>query len=495
MSSMRHIIPLPRIVEPADGTFTITAETSIIVAPGDERAAWVARYLADVIGLSAGPQPPRVLVQDTPAARDAIALELDPSIPGAEAYELKSSPDGVRIRAGQPAGLFYGVQSFRQTLPAFVEFAAVRPDESRPVLAAAGRVADEPRFPWRGAMLDVARHFLSVDEVKRYVDLMAIHKLNRLHLHLADDQGWRIEIRSWPNLAAHGGSTEVGGGAGGFYTHAQYSELVRYAAERFITIVPEIDMPGHTNAALASYAELNCDGIAPPPYTGIEVGFSALCLDKEITYTFIDDVVREIAAITPGPWFHIGGDEVKTLAPERYARFIERVQTIVQSHGKQVIGWDEIAAATLHPTSIVQHWQPKASPAPAAAKGARLILSIASRTYLDMKYDSTTPLGLMWAGLVSLRSAYDWEPVELAAPAPESALLGVEAPLWSETVKGIRDVEFLAFPRLVAIAEVGWSPGKSRDWESFKERLGAHGARLAALGVNFYRSPDVPWKR
>ena len=198
-------------------------------------------------------------------------------------------------------------------------------------------------------MLDVARHFLSVDEVKRYVDLMAIHKLNRLHLHLADDQGWRIEIGSWPNLAAHGGSTEVGGGAGGFYTHAQYSELVRYAAERFITIVPEIDMPGHTNAALASYAELNCDGVAPPLYTGIEVGFSALCVDKEITYTFIDDVVREIAAITPGPWFHIGGDEVKTLAPERYARFIERVQTIVQSHGKQMIGWDEIAAADAAP--------------------------------------------------------------------------------------------------------------------------------------------------
>ena len=166
-------------------------------------------------------------------------------------------------------------------------------------------------------------------------------------------------------------------------------------------------------------------------------------MDKELTYTFIDDVVREIAAITPGPWFHTGGDEVKTLAPERYARFIERVQTIVQSHGKQMIGWDEIAAAALHPTSIVQHWQPKASPAPAAAKGVRVILSIASRTYLDMKYDSTTPIGQTWAGLVGVRTAYDWEPLELAAPAPESALLGVEAPLWTETVATMNDVEFL----------------------------------------------------
>jgi hexosaminidase len=494
-SSMRHIIPLPRTVEPANGAFTLTAETPIVVAPGDERAAWIATYLAEIIGLAAAPEPPRVVVQDPPAARGAIALELDRSIAGAEAYELITSADGVRIRAGQAAGLFHGVQSFRQTLPPFVEFAAVRPDASRPVLAAAGRLVDEPRFPWRGAMLDVARHFLSVDEVKRYVDLMAIYKLNRLHLHLADDQGWRIEIRSWPNLAVHGGSSEVGGGAGGFYTQAQYADLVRYAAERFITIVPEIDMPGHTNAALASYPELNCDGVAPPLYTGIQVGFSALCLDKEITYTFIDDVIREIAAITPGPWFHSGGDEVKTVSPAQYVRFIERVQTIVQSHGKLTIGWDEISAATLHPTSIVQHWQPKVPPATAAAKGARLILSIANRTYLDMKYDSTTPLGLSWAGLISVRASYDWEPIQLAAPTPESAILGVEAPLWAETVKGIRDVEFLAFPRLVAIAEVGWSPGEGRNWESFSERLAAHGPRLAALGVNFHRSPEVPWKR
>ena len=495
MSSMRHIIPLPRSVEPANGVFTLTGETPIVVAPGDERAVWIAKYLAGIIGLAAAPGPPRVVVQDPSSARGAIALELDPSIAGAEAYELITRADGVRIRAGQVAGLFYGVQSFRQTLPAFVEFAAVRADASRPVRAAAGRLLDGPRFPWRGAMLDVARHFLSIDEVKRYVDLMAIYKLNRLHLHLADDQGWRIEIRSWPNLAAHGGSSDVGAGAGGFYTQAQYADLVRYAAERFITIVPEIDMPGHTNAALASYPELNCDAVAPPLYTGIEVGFSALCLEKEITYRFIDDVVREIAAITPGPWFHIGGDEVKTVSPDRYVRFIERVQTIVQSHGKLTVGWDEIAAATLLPTSIVQHWQPKVPPATAAAKGARLILSIANRTYLDQKYDGTTPIGLSWAGLISVRASYDWEPTQLAAPAPESAILGVEAPLWAETVKGIRDVEFLAFPRLVAIAEVGWSPGDARDWEAFSERLAAHGPRLTALGVNFHRSPEVPWKR
>src|SRR5258706_9776563 len=177
-------------------------------------------------------------------------------------------------------------------------------------------------------MLDVARLFFSVDDVKRYVDLMAMYRLNRLHLHLADDQGWRLEINSWPNLARHGGSTQVGGGRGGYYTQAQYSEIVAYAASRFITIVPEIDMPGHTNAALASYPELNCDDKAPPLYTDTKVGFSALCLDRDVTYRFIDDVVREIAAITPTPYFHVGGDEVKTLAADAYNTFIERVQSI-----------------------------------------------------------------------------------------------------------------------------------------------------------------------
>ena len=257
------------------------------------------------------------------------------------------TPERVTIRASHAAGLFYGVQSFRQLLPAFVEYDAVRPDKARPVVAAAARIADRPRFAWRGAMLDVARHFLSVAEVKRFVDLMVIYKLNRLHLHLADDQGWRVEIRAWPKLTAHGGSTEVGGGAGGYYTQAEYADLVDYASKRFVTVVPEIDMPGHTNAALASYAELNCDGKARELYTGIEVGFSALCVDHERTYAFISDVVREIAAITPGPWFHIGGDEVKTLTPRQYGGFIERVQTIVQSHGKHMIGWDEVSASRL----------------------------------------------------------------------------------------------------------------------------------------------------
>jgi hexosaminidase len=268
--------------------------------------------------------------------------------------------------------------------------------------------------------------------------------------------------------------------------------LVKYAADRFITIVPEIDMPSHTNAALASYPELNCDGKAPPLYSGIEVGFSTLCVDKDVTYTFISDVVREIAALTPGPYFHIGGDENQKLTPEQFRRFIERVQSIVQKAGKEVVGWGDIAPATLLPTTIVQHWRPEASHIE-AAKTARLIVSPASKSYLDMKYDKTTVLGLNWAGEIPVRTAYDWEPASSIGSLPAENIIGVEAPLWTETIATTGDIDFMAFPRLSAIAEIAWSPAKSRGWDDFRDRLAQHGPRWSAMGINFYRSPQVAW--
>jgi hexosaminidase len=360
--------------------------------------------------------------------------------------------------------------------------------------APAVQIADRPRFPWRGAMLDVARHFFSVDDVKRYIDLIALYKFNRLHLHLSDDQGWRIEIKSWPNLTARGASTAVAGGRGGFYTQAQYAELVAYARERSIVVIPEIEMPGHSNAALASYPELNCDGRPRELFTGIEVGFIAFCVEKEITYQFIDDVVREIAAISPGPYFHIGGDEVKLLSPAQYNGFIERVQDIVQRHGKQMIGWDEIAPVRLAPTTIVQHWRPDGAPTAAIAKGAKVVMSVANRTYLDMQYDTDSPIGLHWAAYIEVRDSYDWDPASVAPGIPESSLLGVEAPLWTETAATMRDVEWLAFPRLAALAEVAWTQGE-RTWDEFRARLAAQAPRWSALGINFYRSPQVDWPR
>ena len=486
------LVPRPAQVDaPPEPPFSMTTATAIYVSSGNAGAAWIGRYLA--LRLAPVGSTPPVVRDAEPSIPDGnIALVLDPSAArDDEGYTLTVSAAGVRITAKSASGLFYGVQTLRQLLPPFLEHEAARP---RPIAIPAVDIVDQPRFAWRGAMLDVARHFFGVEEVKRYIDLLALHKINRLHLHLSDDQGFRIEIKSWPNLTAWGGKTEVGGTPGGFYTQAQFAEVVTYARERFITMVPEIDMPGHTNAALSSYAELNCNGVAPPPYTDIKVGFSALCVDQEITYRFLDDVIGEIAALTPGPYFHLGGDEVKALTPEQYRRFITRADVIVTTHGKQTIGWDEVAEVELPRAPVIQHWRPGTHLGAAVSRGAQLILSPGNRTYLDMQYDPATILGLSWAGRIEIRDAYDWDPAALMEGVSESAILGVEAPLWSETVATMAEVESMAFPRLAAIAEIGWTPQPQRSWEDFSVRLGAIGPRWQAMGIHFQRSPQIPWR-
>jgi hexosaminidase len=493
--ALPSIVPVPVLVEARPGTgFTISA-TTVLTAPPDAAVQRVGRQIAEWIrrgtGLTIAAAPP---AGTDPAKVTTIALVLDPAQAalGREGYELTIGADAVTLVAPAPAGIFYGAQTLRQLLPYWSEYEAIMYRQPRPATLPALHVRDLPRYEWRGAMLDVARHFFTVDEVKRFIDMLAMEKMNRLHLHLADDQGWRIEIRKWPDLTVKGGQTEVGGTPGGFYTQQQFAELVAYAADRFVTIVPEIDMPGHTNAALSSIDELNCNGQATPRFTGTAVGFSALCVGMDFTYTFLDDVIGEIAAMTPGPYFHAGGDEVRTLTPEQYRTFVERVQAIVQAHGKQMIGWDEVAATTLLPTSIVQHWRPDAAKAE-LVRAPHLILSPGNRTYLDMKYDNGTALGLNWAGLIPVQTSYDWDPSTLVPGAP--SVLGVEAPLWSETIANMGDVEFLAMPRLAAIAEVGWSPQAARAWDTFKLRLGAQAPRWSALGINFYRAPEIPWAR
>jgi hexosaminidase len=341
-------------------------------------------------------------------------------------------------------------------------------------------------------MLDVSRHFFGVEDVKSYIDLLAYYKLNVLHLHLTDDQGWRLMIQSWPNLAQHGGSTQVGGGPGGYYTQDEYAEIVAYAQDRYITIVPEIDLPGHTSAALASYPELNCDDIAPDLYTGTEVGFSSLCIHKDVTYKFLDDVIGELAALTPGPHIHIGGDETHSTSPEDYLFFMDRIQKIVQAHGKIAVGWDEIAKSELLPSAIVQYWRPDEGQL-AIEPGMNVIVSPASKVYLDMKYDPSTVLGLTWAGTVSVKDSYDWDPSALFADGSGINVLGIEAPLWTETIESLDDIEYMAFPRLPGIAEIGWSPAELRNWDGYRLRLAQHGGRLTTMGVNYYKSPLVPW--
>src|SRR5690606_14270895 len=251
-----------------------------------------------------------------------------------------------------------------------------------------------------------------------------------------------------------------------------YREIVEYAQERFITVVPEIDMPSHTNAAIASYPELGCSRAMPgfhgdtqPPglYTGIRVGWSALCHDKEITYQFVDDVLRELAEMTPGPYLHIGGDEVEVLNDEQYVYFIERVQDIVHRHDKQMVGWEEIAKAQLDSTSLAQLWRGQAA-VDAARHGAKVIMSPSPRVYIDMRYSPDTELGLSWAGYVDLRTAYDWNPATYTEGIAEQNIAGVEAPLWAETIRNITAAQYLMMPRLPAVAEVAWSGQDAREW-------------------------------
>lgn len=491
------LIPAPvRAQAIAVDSFVVTDSTPLaIAADAPEGAERVARSLASLL---APPQVNRRVVRLAPGEAipvGAIVLRGSTDGRGGESYSLRADRSGVTLASATAAGLFNATQTLRQLLPVAVEHrAAVK----RVLVVPGVDVQDQPRYAWRGAMLDVARHFLPVEGVKHYLDAMALYKLNSLHLHLSDDQGWRLEIKSWPALTRVGGSTQVGGGAGGFYTQEQYAEIVAYAAERFITIVPEIDMPGHTNAALASVPELNCNDTAPPLYTGTKVGFSAVCASRDTVYRFIDDVVREISAITPGPFFHLGGDEVEKLTHDEYLRFVERVEGIVRARGKRAIGWGEIAAARLDASTVVHHWRPARTRASDsshvhAARGGQVVLSPAHRTYFDMKYDSSNVLGYTWAAVIPLRDAYEWNPETLLAGVSGRAILGVEGPLWSETIERATEFEWLGFPRLVALAEVGWSPQEVRAWEGFRTRLAAHGARLTALGVNFYRTPEVEW--
>ncbi|HVV11858.1 beta-N-acetylhexosaminidase [Amycolatopsis sp.] len=489
VKQLTDVVPIPVQAKPNPRSdFTLTS-TTVITA--DRGAAQVADYLGGLLRPSTGYRLPVV----SQARSSAIQLELGPTAQvGDQGYQLDVAKKSVTIRANTNEGLFAGVQTLRQLLPASIESKTVQ--RTRWVVPG-GQIVDYPRFGYRGAMLDVARHFFTVDQVKLYIDQIAQYKINRLHLHLADDQGWRIEIKSWPRLATYGGSTEVGGGTGGYYTQEQYKDLVAYAASRHITIIPEIDMPGHTNAALASYPELNCDGVAPPLYTGIDVGFSSLCVNKEITYKFLDDVIGELAAMTPGKYLHIGGDEAQATTPGDYRMFMSQVLPLVAKHGKLAQGWHEIAEADPAVTAVPQFWDTDGqddATAAAAARGNKILMSPANKAYIDMQYNANSPLGLHWAGYVEVQDSYNWDPATTVQGVGEQSVAGVEAPLWSETLITSDNIEYMAFPRLAGIAEIGWSPQPSHDWNSYRARLADQGPRWTAEGIDFYRSQQVDWK-
>ena len=512
-AAVTGIIPAPAsFVLTGDEPFTLTAE-SRLVADGEAAAAVAETFAAQARAATGFALP--VVEGEAGASDIALVVARDESDGEAEAYTLESGADGVRIVAGSAAGLFWGTQSLRQLLPAEIGRSDDATQPSGGWTMPAASVADRPRFAYRAATLDVARHFFDVGDVLDYLDRIALLKLNVLHLHLTDDQGWRIQVDAWPELTGIGASTSVGGDGGGFYTKADYARIVAHAAERFITIVPEIDLPGHTNAALSAYPELNCDGVAPPPYEGVEVGFSSLCASPErarATDRFLAEVFGEVAAMTPGPWIHVGGDEPLSTSPDDYLDLVRRITAAAAATGKTVIGWHELGASRELPAGTVgQYWDfvvPRDDTAELTRsfveQGGRVILSPADVTYLDMQYpdDAVSPLGnrpgQQWAdGPTSLEEAYGWEPTAVISELAEDEILGIAAPIWTETISTTVDLEFMVFPRLAAVAEIAWSPapddGASRDDEEFFGRIARFGALLDAMDVAYHRVPEVAW--
>ena len=422
------------------------------------------------------PAPVSMQVED--GWRDLVDADVSVGHGAPESYTLEIDGSGIRISAGDDAGAFFAQQTLRQLVV----------DGRVPFVS----IEDHPRFAYRGAMLDVARHFFGVEDVKRYIDDIALLKFNYLHLHLTDDQGWRIQIDSWPELTKAGAATEIGGRGGGFYTKQQYAEIVEYAASKFITVVPEIDMPGHTNAASVAYPELSA--IPVMPYEGIEVGFSSLAIRSEKTYEFVDDVVREVAAMTPGPYLHLGGDESLSTTDEDFLYFIGRATAIAAKYGKTLIGWHEMGRSSELPAGTIGQYWSYTTPQEGAAEhtlsfveqGGSVIMSPANAAYLDQKYDALTELGLQWAGPTSIPESYEWDPAAIIPGLAESRILGVEAPMWTETLADIQDVEYLAFPRIASIAEIAWSPAGPRDFASFEPRLDRFVALLDEFGVKHY---------
>ncbi len=491
--SKAALIPKPVKVVPTGSAFGLAKNTIIYTSPNDKGFEKVGHFLSEKLKAKTGLD---IAVNNTNGEKIAerfiyINQSESEDLQQPESYQLYVKKDSIFLNANTAAGAFRGIQTLRQLIP----------EQSNDTLTTyplwpipTGKILDDPKFEYRGAMLDVARHFFTVDEVKRFMDLLAYYKYNTLHLHLSDDQGWRIEIKSWPKLTQVGGATEVGGGAGGFYTQEDYKELVDYAKDRHITIIPEIDMPGHTNAASLSYPFLNGNGKPLKSYTGTQVGFSTFDAQKDEVYTFLDDVIREISSISPSPYFHIGGDESHATKKGDYILFVEKVEKIVQKHGKQMVGWNEIAQAKIGASTIIQLWNEPHNAIKAASTGSKIILSPSEKTYLDMKYDSLSKFGLTWAGFIPVDVAYQWNPETYVEGLPKESILGIEAPLWSETISNSEEMEYLAFPRAIGYAELAWSASENLNWEEYKERLVKQVPFLKRMNVNYYPAEQIDWE-
>ena len=503
MNTTDTLIPRPSHVALQDIPAFRLAPTARIRATAP--AAQPAEQLASLLRAGTGFELP--IVEDT--CPGDISLEFAEAFDGGpEAYALNVTEDGVRLTASTQAGLFNGVQTLRQLFPASIEKADA---SSAEWVIPAVDIADAPRFAYRGLMLDVARSFFTVEEVKAQIDVMAQFKLNALHLHLTDDQSWRIEIHEpdqnpsglpYAQLTALGGQGAVevpaavpARGREGFYTQQDFKDIQAYAATKNVLVIPEIDFPGHVNAALAAIPQLNPDGQAKPMSTTPDVGWSTFSADLPATYEFVREVLSQLAAITDGPYLHIGGDEAHVTGHDDYVAMVQQFVRIGAETGKTVVGWNEFAAVELPEGAVIQYWHGDFAPVVRQAEesGAKVIMSPAANTYLDQKYASDSPIGLEWVegGPFTWSEYYNWDPAQ--GGLKDHQILGVEGPLWTETVRNNEQAQWLLYPRAVSLAEVAWSGQEVRNAGDFRRRLGALGERLAQQGVAFQAAPDVEW--
>jgi hexosaminidase len=520
------VVPAPLSLEARPGTFTLGPSASIVVPEDQPAVLPVASALRDLLSRSAGVEPGIDVSSESPAAAGSITLRLEDlgARLGNEGYLLDVESESVSIRAAAPAGLFYGIQTLRQLLPVFKGKAAGAPESGTLTLPCVS-VEDQPRFPWRGGHLDCSRHFFPKEFVKRWIDILARHKLNVFHWHLTDDQGWRIEIKKYPRLTEVGAwrvdredkhwnarePQQPGEDAtyGGFYTQDDVREVVAYAAARYITVVPEIEMPGHAKAALTAYPELSCTG---GPFTVPPGGYwpitDVFCPGKEATFDFLEDVLAEVVELFPGPFVHIGGDEVDKAewerCPDCQARikaegledekelqsyFVRRIEKVLNAMGKRLVGWDEILEGGLAPQATVMSWRGTDGGIEAAKAGHDVVMTPTSHCYFDYYQGDPAHEPLAIGGYLPLSMVYTFEPVpEVLTEAEASHILGGQANLWTEYIPHGDHAEYMALPRLAALAEAVWSPKERRDWDDFAVRLGGLFARYEADGLNYARS-------
>ena len=491
-----QVIPKPAQVIVADGRFVFTKETVLRPGPGGEPAA---RLLADALKARCDLDLPL-----RTAGAGAVSLTVDPALPlGGEGYRLAVSNEGITLAAATPTGLLWGVQTLLQLLP--IERVVGLPRERIEWRVPALIIEDQPRFGWRGLMLDCSRTFQSVDYLKQTLDRMAACKLNVLHLHLTDDQGWRLEIRKYPELTARGAqfASEYNEPRErqGFYTQAEMRELIAYAAARGITIVPEIELPGHSLAALSVFPHLSCAG-GPfeifPFFKGPNITKDICCAGNDETFAFFENVFAEVAALFPSVFIHVGGDEAPKdrwkQCPKCQARmkaeglqdehelqswFIRRAEAMLAQHGKRLIGWDEILEGGLAPNASVMSWRGTKGGIAAAQAGHDVVMSPTSHCYFDYTYQQ-----------ISTARAYAFEPVPAELDAAQAKhVRGLQANFWSHIDREPAKVDRQLFPRLLAIAERGWSPQDVRDWNDFAWRARVQLARLDELGVAYDRTP------